>query len=411
MKRLNVCGILSGMNWRLFCLVAFLVFVSGCALREQKECASQKGGMQGRSSCAAELVWVADQHPMSDKEVERLRRCDSLLIMIPGISTGNISKRCAFLNQILTAGFYGQAVLYDWEAGSLSRKIMLPSATQRAAERLVEICSAFRRNGEGRKKNIDLLAHSAGTVVVTKVASEIVRTRSRVRFRHVLFLGTPVAVDEPLEDLKKTCASVLNVHSAFDKVNRNINDRLGVLTELNSKAYQNLRMDHSIGGRIIRHNTFLLSNPENWINYSTYLSHGFWPKADVAKISNDCDVMDFHRYAMGVMNHSDKPHAQTMALLPQWLTHSSYERKYYGVIIAGLLRCRQFAPLMKDMLRDKQVPVYLRMEIYQALGNIKDGRHIYFLKESRGRDPVCSDVIRDVLRSLKQKRIQPKRFR
>ena len=139
MNRLNVRRILPGINWRLVCLVAFLIAVSGCAVREQKECASQKGGMQGRSSCAAELVWVADQHPMSDKDVKRLSRCDSLLIMIPGITTGDMSKRCMFLNQIRTAGSYGQAVLYDWEAGTLSRKIMLPTATRRAAQRLLEI--------------------------------------------------------------------------------------------------------------------------------------------------------------------------------------------------------------------------------------------------------------------------------
>jgi hypothetical protein len=384
------------------------MFFSGCVPHNNQYIFSKKkNSLSFQLSPDNERVWLANQHSMSQKQIKTINRCNSLLIMIPGISSGNINESRQFLNHIRATGHYKQAILYDWKTGTLFRKTMLPSITRQAAERLIEICKIFQQNESGKKKTIDLIAHSAGTVIVNKAASEIVNIKSPIRFRNVLFLGTPLYLNTSLDNLKSVSTTVLNVHSAFDKINRNINQQLGVLTELDNEFYKNLQLDYSISGRIMRHSTFLASNPENWINYSNYLSQGSWPESIKTTVEENIKINNLNRQAMWLKEHPDEQDKYSNELLQKLLMHKNYEIKYYGVIITGILKRKQFAPTLKNILKDKKAPVYLRKEIYQALGNFEDGRQVLFLKDLRKRDSLCQEEIRDILRALKRKRIRP----
>lgn len=350
-----------------------------------------------------ERVWVLTKHPLTDEQVLALDRAESLLIMIPGISSGDIDANCKFLEQVRSRGKHDVAMFYDWEAGNLTRKVVSPTAVDPAATRLIKLCEKFQKD----KKSIDLLAHSAGTVVVNKAAMEMDEKSSDVKFRHVLLLGTALSEDEPLAELKAVSQSILNVHSAFDKINRNVSGSLGSLSSLDSDVYRNLSMDHSLSGRLVRHYVFLSSDPENWLQYGTYLGTVKWPKASQEVPGEDGRAEDLHRLSMSVKKQSVEPHAAIKEMLPKWLNHSDPEIKYYAVIMAGLLKETTLGPSMKDLLKDKGTPVYLRKEIYQAFGNFEDGHYVDFLRSARKQDPDCDEVIRDVARELKRKRIAP----
>ncbi len=325
--------------------------------------------------------------------------------MIPGVSSGDLDEGCRFLDQVRVQGEQDVAIFYNWEADTLARKVVSPAAVDPAASRLITLCETFQK-GTGERKPIDILAHSAGSVVVNKAAVAIDQTGSPLRFRHVLLLGTALAADEPLHSLKKVSTSVLNLHSTYDKVNRNINNQLGRLSALGSGAYRNLRMDRSLGGRIIRHYVFLSSNPENWLQYGTYLGSGEWPQPDPALPREDGQPGSLHGLTLWVGEHPDKPHREVRAMLPKWLNHPDPQARYYAVALAGLLQERSLGPAMKTLLEDERTPVYLRKEIYQALGNLDDGTYVDFLRSSRNSDRACDEEIRDVLRTLKRERVE-----
>lgn len=343
--------------------------------------------------------------PLTRDQARALRDADSLLIMIPGVNSGDPDERYSFLNHVRRQGRQEVAIFYDWEEGNWARKMASPSAIQPAVARLITLCESFMQ-GAGDRKTIDLLAHSAGTVVVNQAAIAIVQNGSSLRFRHVLLLGTALDAEEPLSGLKSVSHGVLNVHSAYDAVNRNINDKMGQLNALEGRAHRNLSMDRSLGGRIMRHHAFLSSNPENWFQYGTYLSGGEWPQPDPAIPGEDRPPGEFHRLTLWVRDHPDEAHSEVRARLPQWLGHSSPPIRYYAVILAGLLNERPLGPVMQALLEDEQTPPYLRKEIYQALGNFKDGTYIDFLQSSRQFDRACDEEIRDILRALKRQRVE-----
>ena len=360
------------------------------------------------SACPPGHTLVVAASPLTREQAQLLGRADSLLIMIPGITSGDLDENCRFLERVRAQGAQAVALFYDWEAHNLARKVAAPAAVDPAAEKLLALCAAFQA-GAGGWKSIDILAHSAGTVVVNKAAHTAARTGSPVRFRHVLLLGTALAADEPLDELKAMSASVLNLHSAHDKVNRNINDQLGRLSALEGGAYRNFRMDHSLGGRLIRHYVFLSSDPENWRQYGTYLAGGEWPPPDPALPGADAAPARLHGLAQWVQAHPDEPRPDIRAALPEWLGQADPEARYYAVILAGLLREQALGPALTNLLAADPAPVYLRKEIYQALGNLRNGVYIDLLKSSRRSDRACAGEIRDVLRSLKRQRIEPVR--
>jgi len=342
--------------------------------------------------------------------VRALRR---LLVMIPGISSGDIPANTRFLDAIRVRAGHDLALFYDWQPGTIGRKTVAPSATEPAGERLAELCERFLDNGTGR--TIDLFAHSAGTVVVNKAATHIRATGSRARFRHVLFVGTALDAAEPLAALKAVSASIVNCHSAFDKVNRNINDKEGVLPALRGARWHNVRMDHTLGGRIVRHYVFLSDDPENRIQYAHFLRWGKWPERGGLPPADRCTAERLHCYALTTVHTKERlrrPYAQreTRRLFARriapLLAHDDPEIAYYAVLLSGRFKVPGVTETLRGMLRDTRHPVYLRREIYQALGNMEDPEQVQFLREARDADPACDEVIRDVVRELKRKRIR-----
>ncbi|NQU12112.1 hypothetical protein HQ590_15055 [bacterium] len=363
-------------------------------------------GPAPNSTC--DRVWVVTEHPLTPDQVQALEEVDSLLVMVPGVSSGHRPSSRRFLDQVRRQAGHDLAVFYDWGKGTLARRLVAPMATATAATRLIELGQTFQ-HGAGDSRPIDLLAHSAGTVVLNKAALEIVRTRRSVRFRHVLLLGTALDADAPLAALQAVSARVLNVHSAYDKVNRNINDRLGRLPALKGGPGGNRRLDTSLSGRLMRHHVFLASDPENWIRHGGYLATGQWPVPELVAVGEASRPEDLHRLALWVKTHPDQPAAAVARAVPAWLAADDLRIRYYGVVLAGLLRLRSLGPALKTMLAAGEIPVWLRKEIYQALGNLEDGRLVDFLRQARDRDPDCDEEIRDVLRALKRRRIEPVR--
>ena len=357
-----------------------------------------------------DTVVVVTERPLTAPQMEMLQSARSLLIMVPGVSSGDPVERRGLLARIRAEGGHDLAVFYDWESANPARRIASPTAVGPAAGRLVDLGEAFQ-GATDSGKSLDLLAHSAGTVVVNKAAETIVRTGSPVRFRRVLFLGTALSADEPLEGLKKVSRSVLNVHSAHDSVNRNINDREGRLDALGQPGYRNVRIDRTLGGRLVRHYTFLSDDPENWLPYVHYLRTGEWFEGRCVNLSPDGSPEDLHRLCLWVGAHPREPADAIRGTLPTLVGHADPVRVHYGAVLTGLLKAAEMVPALKALLADAKTPVHVRREAYQALGNLEDGRHLDFLRGARDTDPACDEVLRDVLRELKRKRVEPIRGR
>ena len=353
----------------------------------------------------ADRLLMATERPLTSDQTQILRRAASLLVMIPGVSSGDLDESGRFLDRVRIQGRQEAALFLDWDANKLARTVVAPAAVDPAARRLIAICETFR-DGPADKTGVDILAHSAGTVVLNKAARAIVDTGSSVRFRHVLLLGTALDADEPLDSLKQVSAGVLNLHSAHDKVNRNVNDRLGRLSALEGGAYRNIPMDRSLGGRLIRHGVFLASNPENELQYGLYLGSGQWPEPAPWRAEDRLQPAALHALALWVRAHPDVAHGEILARLPEWLRHPEPQVRYYAVVLAGLLQAKSLGPALKTLLADARTPVYLRKEIYQALGNFKDGAEVEFLRAARQTDRACGEELRDVLRALKRARVE-----
>lgn len=351
-----------------------------------------------------ERILVVTALPLTPGQERVLHEANSWLIMIPGVSSGDLDENCRFVDQVRIRGQQDVAIFYDWESRNPGRKVVSPTAVDPAAKRLLALFETFQT--ETARKSLDILAHSAGTVVVNKTAMAIDQKRSPVRFRHVLLLGTALDAYEPLHSLKGASASVLNLHSAHDKVNRNVNDRLGRLSALEGGPYRNLSMDRSLGGRLVRHYVFLASNPENWLQYGTYLAGGKWPQPNPTLSGDAIQPDSLHALTLWVREHPDDSHRKVLEMLPRWIQHPEPEVRYYAVILAGLLQAKSLGPTMKALLEEARTPVYLRKEIYQALGNLKDGAYVDSLRAAYKSDRACTEEIRDVLDALKRERIE-----
>lgn len=115
------------------------------------------------------------------------------------------------------------AVFLDWGHLDPTRKVVSPLATAKAAEDLAALCQLIDANSPSTV-TFDLLAHSAGTVVANKAAIRAQEAGQSVHFRHILLLGTPHDPGVDLTALKAVSRAILNIHSAYDKINRNISD-------------------------------------------------------------------------------------------------------------------------------------------------------------------------------------------
>jgi len=356
----------------------------------------------------AHVVLVGEEAP-SPKTTDALKHARRWVIMVPGISSGDRAQSCRLLEAVRGDAPDALGIFYEWGGGDPTRKVASPLATARAGASLARLL-AMPADGAGEGCVIDVIAHSAGTIVINKAAGDLREARAPVRLRHVLFLGTPHDPGVDLTALKSRSAAVLNVHSAYDKINRNVSDDLGHLQALPGGGYWNVRMDTSLGGRLIRHYAFLEDNPENRVQYRAFLDRGTWPEALPlpAQVDGKLDCERLQRFACGLRAAVPDP-ALRDACLP-WtdacLAAADPACVYYGVLFAGILRERSRADALKAVLARPEAPGYLRREVYPALGNLERPEDVRFLLRKRGEDPEGGEVLRDVLRALKRNRIR-----
>ncbi len=333
-----------------------------------------------------------------------------VLILVPGVSSGDVQTQGRFLAQLRVRTAAQVAVFHHWGGSDPTRRMAAPMATTNAAETLAAFCQAVsRESADG--PHIDVMAHSAGTIVVNKMALHLAATNSPVRLRHVLFLGTPHDPSVDLRALKERCDALVNVHSAFDKINRNVSGDGGALAALPTPPFWNRSMDTSLGGRRMRHYTFLENTPENRVQYSGFLRTGRWLSPAALSAATSLTALGLHRHAMQIKmaDPAARQEMVTLPLLQRCLPHPHEEIRYYGALLAGLSRNNDARPLLKASLEAPGQPAAVRRELYQALGRIANPRDLRYLQQRRKSDPAAGDVLRDVLRDWKRKRIRPRR--
>ena len=332
------------------------------------------------------------------------------IVMIPGISSGDVAASCRLLQHLVNEEPASRGIFYDWGGGDPMRKVASPIATERAGGDVLALCSALP-GPDGQRPIIDILAHSAGTIIANKAANRLAREGGTLRFRHVLFLGTPHDANVDLTALKAASDAIVNVHSNNDKINRTISDNMGRLNQLPGGPYRNVRMDTSLSGRIIRHYTFLTDTPENWHQYGTFLADGTWPEAGAIPSAPCSDVGRLHGAALSLQTQPPTEKSQTAGihLALSCLESDNVQVKTYGAILAAILKDQTLLDPLKRELEKMECPPYLQNEILQAMGNMATPEMVRYLQRQRKTSPESAEVLRDVLRRLKQERIRPPR--
>lgn len=335
----------------------------------------------------------------------RLPDARHFLIMIPGISSGDLEQQGRFLSELRQRSGADVAIFLDWGQHDPTRKMASAQATSRAADELAALCRLLHdRTRDGA--TVDLLAHSAGTIVANKASQRLGKTS--VRWRHVVFLGTPHDPEADIAALLRISRAVVNIHSCYDKINRNVSGDGGRLQALTGEPYWNQQLDTSLGGRQIRHDSFLENTPENWCQYAHVLKHGTWPKPLGEWGDAGSTPEDLYRIAAWVRaNKTDaRKHPRTAELIDNSLRDANPEIQTYGALLAGLLANPSFRKPLKRLLENDESHVYLRREIYRALGTIGDPDDLRYLQQRRKSDPESGDALRDVLREWKWNRIR-----
>ncbi len=343
-------------------------------------------------------------------QVRSLGRVGRLLILVPGVSSGDLDAQGRFLSHLRLRTRADVAVFHHWGQYDPARRMAAPLATAQAAGTLAAFCEAVSGSNGGDLR-IDVVAHSAGTIVVNKMALHLDAGGSPLRLRHVLFLGTPHDPAVDLRMLRQRCDALLNLHSAHDKINRNVSGDAGALAGLSAPPYWNRAMDTSLGGRRMRHYAFLEDTPENRVQYSHFLRTGRWPEARPLPDNETLTAVGLHRHAMYLRTAEPVvPQAGApLPLLQRCLTQSDPEIRYYGALLAGLAGDDAARPWVKAALEAPGQPDAVRRELYQALGAMENPDDLRYLQERRASDPAAGDVLRDVLRDWKRKRIRPAR--
>lgn len=328
------------------------------------------------------------------KDAAPLPAGKSILIMIPGIRSGEVARQEQFLRNIQRFGGQEATWFFDWGGLNPGRTVVSPTATIPAAKRLNAMLARWWSEG----KTVDILAHSAGTVVLNRMA---LLNRGPHRFRHILFLGTPHDPGVDLSALRAQSKAILNLHSSFDKINRNVSDNDGVLKDLSGGPYRNRDHSTSLGGRLVRHYVFLNDTPENWVGYGHYFRTGTWP-APASEVSPPLTVP-----ALDALARGPRPGpAVAETVVNTALTSEDPVLKTYGAILVGQSGMQSAIPALKMLAAAKTSPVYLRTEAYQAIGNLKDPTCLQFLRLARKQDRACDEVLRDILRQWKRERIR-----
>lgn len=352
-------------------------------------------------AASLENVWIVGKEDLSAEQTRRISETSRLLVMIPGVSSGDTNAAGRFLDGIREKGGYELALFYDWETVNVGRKVVSQTATIPAARRLLSIL-AGSTNAVNPDRTIDTLAHSAGTVVANRMAIEATESGVALKLRHVLLLGTALSSDEPLTELKAATVRLVNLHSDNDKVNRNVNDREGLLESLDGGRYLNLRMDTTLSGRPMRHYEFLSDHPENRTPYAAFLSRGTWPEPR-PDLPPDCGLEELHRFTGGMATSTT---SVDEAAIRSLIANPNPDIRYYGVILAGLCRAAGTVPELKGLLEDAGTSTAIRKEVYQTLGALRDPELAGFLREITDHNPESAETLRDVLRALKRERIE-----
>ncbi len=368
------------------------------------------GEVASLSPTHAERVYVLTGRPSSAPSFDVLARTKHCLVMIPGISSGELEEQSRFLGQLRLRNGADLAIFQDWGRLDPTRKIASATATAQAAENLAFLCKRIW-GGNPQGVTIDILAHSAGTIIANKAAILLRQERFPGHFRHVLFLGTPHDTNVDLGALKELSRAVLNVCSGFDKINRDVSGELGWLQALDQPPYWNLRLDTSLGGRRIRHYAFLENTPENWLQYGFFLRSGDWPSPQALAGKTTQNPEALYRVAAWAKSTalSEAQQAEVLAFARECVSHGDIEVRYYGVALMGMVGDSSCRTQLKAILEQSDTPGYLRREIYQALGTIADPEDIRYLQRARKSDSTSGDVLRDVLRDYKINRIRPTR--
>ncbi|MHC4885872.1 MAG: HEAT repeat domain-containing protein [Planctomycetota bacterium] len=226
-----------------------------------------------------------------------------------------------------------------------------------------------------------------------------------IRFGRTLLLGTPHDPAVDLEALKAMSKSVLNVRSAYDKINRNVSNELAELRALDGYPFWNQRMDKTLGGRLVRHYVFLEPTPENVVQYGTYLKRGRWPEAQRLDGKAVMDVEALHGFALWLQKHGILGTEELYKHLALEALKAR-DTAYYGALLLGQIGGEGAREALKEVLEKEGTSVLVRREIYQALGNLADARDLRYLQRRRKQDEGAGDVLRDVLREWKQRRIR-----
>lgn len=354
------------------------------------------------------LVHDFGEEPFHEAQLADWAAQDRLLLMVPGVDVETVATRQNFLDEVRTLGGYARAGYYDWHSGHLGRSILLAQTTESAGRRLLELCRSLgERNPRLR---IDLIAHSGGSVVVLKAALGLAETESPLRLGHVLLLGTPIQPDQDVRALVGRCQAVINVHSDYDQVTRQLSDADHGLQGLPETAtHRNVRFDRSLGGLRVRHQEPLVAGPELRLFWTLILRDGRLPSPLPNLPDTEPSLEELHRHALWLAAEGEADPVATLALIARLCSDSQRERQCYGVILATVRSDPQAWPAIKPLLQDPSTPPWLRRQVHRYLVALQDGRYIDLLRWCRKRDPVNAETTRDALHDLDRADIAPVR--
>ncbi|MFW5829438.1 MAG: HEAT repeat domain-containing protein [Planctomycetota bacterium] len=388
-------------------LILGLLACAGCLTEPDRSYPDRRIVAEPTAPPPGPAVLLADPVPAAEPP-NGLDRC---LIFIPGVETGSIEDALRWLDHVRRAGGYGCAILLDWQAGNAWRRLLTPGVTAVGAEEFLD-CLTWVRARQADAV-IDVLAHSGGTVVLTKAAAAA--ASPGLDLRHVLLLGTPHSAEDVVDPLLRQTAVVRNVWSRHDAINRRLAAGDGRLPDLrDSPVHGNTEISSTIAGRPVRHETVLEDGPDMARHWGLFLSSGHLPQPEPwvvgpVRIDGEDDLARLHRAVLALREQPDTEQPALHAALPTLLFHPDLEARAYAVMAVGLLKDIRFLPGLRRLLQDPETPAWLRRTVYRAFGNLRLPELVEDLRWAREHDPANAVVTRDLLRELKRERIEPQR--
>ena len=365
----------------------------------------RRAGVVAPPQAAPEQVVVLREGPLSAQALGRLAGVDRLLIVIPGVDSGILHRSVAWTDRLRAEAGCGLALFYHWLPDSRGRQVLNAGSTQLAGDILADVVEMLALDPGGPE--IDVLAHSGGTVVLRKTVRALDARGSEARFRHVLFMGTPISGDAVLAPTLARSALLCNVVSSYDKVIRRLSDHRDGLPGLGTEPpYWNLRMDRRLSGLVMRHMSYLADGPEMRLTWAALLRDGQLPPARRMPDRRLETLSQLDAHARWLRCHGVGDLADAADVGSDVLDAEDPDRVCYGVMIAGLARDHTAWPAIEDLLRDPTTPGFVRREIIRYMANLRDGRFISVLEWMEDHDPVNAQIAEDALRELKRARVR-----